>query len=809
MRSSVCAAAFLTAAVFATGGAAAQPAERSGQYLDLTHTVVVALGDLTPREQRAVDLLVDEVEKRTGVRWPVGTERPSGVPSVAIVPSSAAFAGAADDMPGPEGYVLQSDVRGVAVIGADERGLLYGVGRLLRELRMGKGSAQIPLGLTINTAPKHPLRGHQLGYRPKTNSYDAWTAEMWEQYIRDLAVFGINAIELIPPRSDDAPDSPHFPEPQIVMMRKMSQIADDYGIDVWIWYPALDPDYSKPEQVEFAMKEWGEVFAQLPRINAVLVPGGDPGHTPPQYMMPLLEKQTQVLQGTHPEAKMWMSPQGFGREWLDWFINYLQTEQPEWLGGVVFAPQNFISQPELRKLVPERYPIRRYDDITHTVKCQFPVPDWDYVYAITEQREPINPRPRDYANIFRLWDEYAIGFVTYSEGCNDDVNKAVWSGLGWDPEQDVFDILREYARYYIGPEYEYSFAQGLLDLEENWRGPILTNGNVETTLERFRQMEREASPQVKLNWRFQQALYRAYYDAYNRRRALYEYELQEQAMDALRQASVTTADAALAEAERILKKAVTEPVGQDLRARVFELAEALYQSVRMQLSVPRYQAIDVGRGANLDLIDVPLNDRLWLTARFAEIRQLPSESERIDAIQALVNWTNPGPGGFYDDLGNLTRQPHLVRDPQEPENERPWVYDPEFRRASLVGFQYDLERRVSWITHAESRYDAPLVMQYDTLDPSVDYIVRVVYAGDAFGTPERPIRVRLEADDGISIHDFMPKPRPLKPLEFDVPRKATADGKLTLRFYQEPGRGGNGRGCQVGEVWLLPKTPQE
>ena len=34
---------------------------------------------------------------------------------------------------------------------------------------------------------------------------------MWESYIRDLAVFGANAIELIPPRSDDAADSPHFP----------------------------------------------------------------------------------------------------------------------------------------------------------------------------------------------------------------------------------------------------------------------------------------------------------------------------------------------------------------------------------------------------------------------------------------------------------------------------------------------------------------------------------------------------------------------------------------------------------------------
>ena len=37
------------------------------------------------------------------------------------------------------------------------------------------------------------MRGHQLGYRPKTNAYDAWSVPMWEQYIRELAIFGTNS----------------------------------------------------------------------------------------------------------------------------------------------------------------------------------------------------------------------------------------------------------------------------------------------------------------------------------------------------------------------------------------------------------------------------------------------------------------------------------------------------------------------------------------------------------------------------------------------------------------------------------------
>src|SRR5439155_15911044 len=106
----------------------------------------------------------------------------------------------------------------------------------------------------------------------------------------------------------------------------------------------------------------------------------------------------------------------------------------------------------------------------------------------------------------------------------------------------------------------------------------------------------------------------------------------ERAMDRLRTARAVGSLPALKEAEAVLDRAETEKVATDLRARVFELAEALYQSIRMQLSVERYQAIAVGRGANLDTIDVPLNNRLWLRQRFAELRRLDQEAARLQGI---------------------------------------------------------------------------------------------------------------------------------------------------------------------------------
>ncbi len=781
------------------------------EEIDLSRAVLLTPPGLSVREETTVDFMLDEVEKRTRIRWDRVTRAPAdGRPVVALgrAPRLAEFAGrhaaevSAEANPGREGYRIRVFDEGgapqVVVAGSDERGLLFGAGRLLRNLAMSRDRVLVSRGLRIASAPRVALRGHQLGYRPKTNSYDAWDLPTWEQYFRDLAVFGCNAVELIPPRSDDDADSPHFPVPPMRMMEQMSATLDRYDMDVWIWYPALDEDYSKPETVQFALKEWDEVFSRLKRIDAVFVPGGDPGHTQPKYLMPLLEKQAASLRKRHPQAQMWVAPQGFSQEWMDEFLEILKRE-PRWLTGVVFGPQVRLPLSTLRKLVPSRYPIRHYPDITHSRQCQYPVPGWDTAFAVTEAREGINPRPLQMERIFEWTNPDTVGFITYSEGCNDDVNKCVWSALGWDPETDVRQTLREYSRYFIGEEFAHDFAEGLLALERNWQGPLAANEGVAATLRQFQAMEQTARPQVKLNWRFQQALYRATYDAFVQARVRYETELESRAMETLAAAPTVGAGTAMDQAQAILDRSVREPVAAALRARVFELAEALFQSIRMQLSVGRYQAINVGRGANLDTIDMPLNSRPWLLARFAEIRKLTDEAARLVEIRKLVEWTNPGPGGFYDDLGNLTAQPHLVRGKGSR-------LDPAYWESALTGFSQPPGGRWSWWNNAEALHDNTLQLRYDGLDPKARYRVRVVYAGDTDRW-----KIRLDAGDAAAsrpVHDLMARPAPVQPVEFGLPAgSVTAKGELLLTWSCEKGRPGNGRGCQVAEVWLLREAP--
>jgi hypothetical protein len=90
------------------------------------------------------------------------------------------------------------------------------------------------------------------------------------------------------------------------------------------------------------------------------------------------------------------------------------------------------------------------------------------------------------------------------------------------------------------------------------------------------------------------------------------------------------------QAEAILDRAVTERTKPEWRARAFELAEALFQSIRMQMSVPRYQAIRLNRGATLDTIDEPVNNSVRLKRSFYFIRDIDSEEKRLETITRVL-----------------------------------------------------------------------------------------------------------------------------------------------------------------------------
>jgi len=780
----------------------------AAQAETLTRARLVDTGAETVMARR---FLAEEVALRVGKAW--GDEARAEAPWVVIARPDAVEGNlppalraawqahpAGEAARAAEGFsvrTLRAGSRTALVVAAETpRGRLFGVGWLLRKLETGPGRVVAPDDLAIDTTPTQAVRGVQIGYRFKNNSYDAWTLAMFERRVRDIALFGGNTIQVIAPVSDDAATSPLFPAPPLETIIGLSALAERYGLDFALYYPQLGKDYGDPLVLAAELKAFETLVRRLPRVDALYVPGGDPGHTHPDRLFPLVAQEARVLAKVHPGAKVWLSGQGFDRAESEAFYAQLARE-PDWLTGVFWGPQTRDPLAVQRRRIPARYPIQLYPDIGHTLHSQFPVPQWDPAFAITEGREPINPRPLGQATIFRHLAALNTGAVTYSEGVNDDVNMALWFQLGWSADLQPREVLADYARVFLGARIggrsSERFADGLMALERNWTGRAAKNAGIDATLALFDDLERRASPDQRANWRFESALYRAVYDAWVRARSRAEAARQSDAMAALAKARAIGANAAMAQAER----ALTGPDASEalaLRARLFDLAGRLYAHAGLQLSVSRYGASGIERGANLDRVDASLNDRVWLTGQFAEIRTLPDEAGRRARLAAIVDAPMAGRGALYDDLGDPDREPHLVRGAG-------FDRDPQLLDSAIDGVADktpDDGWRVAWTTYAETLYDRPITLAYRDLDPNRTWRLRAVYAGEDYQLP-----MRLTAN-GVELHP--PLSRTTNPMTVDlaIPPEITRSGQLRLEWTRPAGVGGGGRGHQVAEVWLLP-----
>jgi hypothetical protein len=389
------------------------------------------------------------------------------------------------------------------------------------------------------------------------------------------------------------------------------------------------------------------------------------------------------------------------------------------------------------------------------------------------------------AHIHNLLAPLSSGFITYSDGVNDDVNKIVWTAMGWDPDADLESILTEYGRYFVGDDEGEAVAQGLLALERNWQGPLLENDGIKKTLAHWQAIEKKADTS---NWRLQSALYRAYYDAYIQQGLVAATRQEEAACAEVKQASTIGVAAAIEAARRAFEDKEAPPVAPELRSRIEALAGDLFRSIGMQLSVEKYGANHWERGATLDGLDRTLNNRRWFETKFEEILAEENEETRMDLLNDALHWEDPGPGGFYDDLGDAAKEPHLVR-------QHSWAEDPGFVASpqdECNAIKDHETWRLSWLNQGQTLFGTPLKLRYEGLDPNAMYRLRVVYAGRF-----RPT-MQLTANGRYTIHEPLPQPALPERQEFDIPREATQDGILELEWQNT-----TGRGCQVAEVWLV------
>ncbi len=536
----------------------------------------------------------------------------------------------------PDEFSIDVGCNSIEFSASGIRGLIFATGLFLRKITVKEGKINLICDISGLYSPDKRIRGHQVGYRQTSNTYDAWDIPEYRRCYLDMMYFGVNTCEHIPYESGKSDRNAIMRRDEQELLCEASKEADELGLNVSVWYPNCEND------LETAIKNREKLFSEASRLDYIFPPGGDPGDIQPSELMVRCEKFREILKKYHPYGEMWPSAQQ-PHHIPDWGTNFLKLmkEEPDFIDGVITGPNAAFSLDILRRYLPSKYPIRLYPDITHNLRCEYPVhfdrDDWHYALAAANGRESINPRPTEYRKIHEDTRGYVVGSVSYSEGVNDDINKAVWAGLDFNPDTPVRELLEDYSRLFF-PSADYTkITDGIFGLEKNWEGAPEENPCIENTLNIFEEVAKE-TPTINDNWRFIQCLFRARTDCYVRRKVLFENGL---INSARRLASKGEPEKA--------REILLTPLPSDITSLSEEIendAEKLYKLIGMQLSVEKYFARNAERGAVLDTIKLPVTDLQWLLSCYEKAEDM-EEGKKAEYISRCFNRNTVARDEYY------------------------------------------------------------------------------------------------------------------------------------------------------------------
>lgn len=558
--------------------------------------------------EKAAELFLDEIELRTGCRPETEGDAETEIRFVL-----------SDAVP-KDAYEIGLDEKALKFAASGLRGLIYAYSLFLRKSVFDGSRITLCTDISGKYRPAKAVRGHQCGYRSTPNTYDAWDVSDYRRFYLDIMAFGANMCEHIP-QWTDSNRSPLMRYSSLEMAEKASAVAYELDLDVSCWIPNSDDEI---DDEELALERRKKIFSLLPRLDRVFIPGGDPGSMDGDAFVERSIKISRLLKSIKPEASLWVSAQAphSKPDWGERFFDGI-NKLPDEIDGLIMGPNHVFPLEKMRRETPSKYPVCFYPDITHCLRCEYPVhfdrDDWHFAFAAAFGRESVCPRPKEFSLLHKLTEPYVIGSVSYSEGVHDDVNKAVWSALDFDGNADLREIVEDYARLFMWQGDHKILAEAIFGLEMSWESdPALApqTDSVLTLLED--QLERH--PSLGDNWRFLLLLFRARCDKIVKERRLFESELTASAKKAIYRDEPETA-------LRILNTPFDEGYIR-LRRSVEPLAEKLFGLIGIQLDVEHYHTDNWERGATLDTIDRPVTDRAWLLKRFDIASKLPEEERK-------------------------------------------------------------------------------------------------------------------------------------------------------------------------------------
>lgn len=479
----------------------------------------------SPLLRKAADLLRRGLEER-GVR-----RNPSCRVSLELSPAL-----------GAEGFRLTGAADGVRIIGNDERGVLYGVGKFLRHART-TDERLLGTAWEGQSVPAKPVRAMYFASHFHNVYHDA-PLEVITRYVEDLALWGCNALSVwFDMHHYQGIDDPTA-QAMVARLKAILQAAAGVGMSPGLTTlanegfastpAALKADWTaghdgyfrapgghyhcevcpdKPGGLELIRQTRRQVFEAFRGIDlgyiwlwpydqggctcSACTPWGTNG------FLRTCEALLPVLAETFPSAKAVLSTWYFDRfikgEWEGLSRRFAQGPLP---GIDYLMIDDFGGFPDypLRHGVPGGLPAIGFPEIS--MEGNGP---WGGFGA--------NPRPRHWSAYWTTARHLLQGSFPYSEGIYEDVNKVLILQFEWAPERAAEDILKEYATGYFGAHTADTVAGVMQRLEEDGAlhtaygpgGPAFKTGplgNAPACLAELDRLATTLPPAVQTSWRW-------------------------------------------------------------------------------------------------------------------------------------------------------------------------------------------------------------------------------------------------------------------------------------------------------------------
>jgi hypothetical protein len=457
------------------GGTAGMAGSPSPGFFE---TVQVALpGEAGPVLKNIADMFARQLQRRCGARVVRDGSAPFTLELV-IEPGI-----------GKEGFRITGGQHGgVCIVGNDERGALYGVGKFLRASRYEHGFAPgVWRGVSV---PDKPLRGIYFATH-FYNYYQTAPVEDVERYVEELALWGVNSVSVW----YDMHHFKGFADPEAAAFRgrlkRILQAARRCGIGVGLMVigneaydgspKALRADPraqrggfydvavcpNKPGGLDYTLKILGELFDWAGDLDPeyVCIWPYDQGGCGCDQCRPwgangflkCAENVSGLARKKLPGVKIILSTWMFdANEWQG--LKRAFSPKPQWADlilteSVGFAREGLAGMPTVG-----------FPEIS--MAGMFP---WGGFGA--------SPQPQRFQAAWNAVKDREAGGYPYSEGIFEDINKVVWSQLYWSAVTPVAETLKEYIAYEYSPAVVDEVRKVIATLEQNhhfrwWPGEL-------------------------------------------------------------------------------------------------------------------------------------------------------------------------------------------------------------------------------------------------------------------------------------------------------------------------------------------------